>query len=394
MHKLNFNGGDDAWPCAGTNTRYQGSLPDWPCYLAEFVNNHRIDAVFCYNDCREYHKAARQFCLARGLKLFVFEEGYLRPDYITLEQGGVNAHSPWYGQLASLLTCQAPVDEHLHFSVAPTFNKRIYYAVRYYLNMQLDTGRFSHYVHHRHRPCWREATAWLRGWFTKLHHKPHDRCQQQRLIDHHSGRIFLMPLQVADDFQIRSHSPFKNVAQAINQILDSFSAHSAANDVLLLKHHPMDRGYSDYSRQIKQRCTRLGINNRVFYGFEFSLPELYRHCKGVVTINSTVGISALLHKVPTLTLGKALYDLPGLTSQCGLDTFWQRPEPVNYQLFTQLRYFLLSNTQVNGSFYGQYRNTCEQIWQRLGESAQLENAAPKPALIETDIPETSLQQAS
>ncbi|GAA3528293.1 hypothetical protein GCM10022394_04310 [Zobellella aerophila] len=351
--------------------------------------------MFCYNDCRAYHLKARHYCLEHKIDFYVFEEGYLRPDYITLEKGGVNAHSPWYGRLASLLASQAPTDdEQLHFAVAPTFNKRIYYAIRYYLGMQLNAGRFSHYVHHRHRPCWTEGTSWLKGWYTKLSHKAHDREQQQRLIDHHSGNIFLIPLQVADDFQIRAHSPFKDVAQAISHIMDSFATNAAADDVLVLKHHPMDRGYSNYRRQIKRHCTRLGLNNRVFYGFEFSLPELYRHCKGVVTINSTVGISALLHKVPTLTLGKALYDLPGLTSQCGLDTFWQRPEPVNHPLFTQLRLFLLSHTQVNGSFYGEYKKTCEQVWQRLGESSQLDNTHPKPVLIEADIPEAPLQQAS
>jgi len=48
------------------------------------------DAV---RDCRPIHKLAHEIAHRRGLKIGVFEEGYIRPDYVTLEQFGVNYHS-------------------------------------------------------------------------------------------------------------------------------------------------------------------------------------------------------------------------------------------------------------------------------------------------------------
>ncbi|WP_445400405.1 capsule biosynthesis protein [Zobellella sp. An-6] len=385
VHKINFNGGDGCWPCKGTNVNYTGSLPEWRHFLGNYIQQHRIDTVFCYSDCREYHAVARQFCLSHNIRFFVFEEGYLRPHYITLEQNGVNAHSSWFNKLEDLLPEQ-PTEHPAHgFDIKPNFKRRIYYAMRYYLNMQLSRPRFRHYVHHRHRPYWQEGTAWLKGWYTKYSHTAHDKGLQQKLIDYHSGQIFLVPLQVADDFQIRTHSPFADVAESIHHILDSFAKYAPDQAVLLFKHHPMDRGYTNYGRLLRQEGKRLAIADRVFYGFDLSLPELYHHCKGVVTVNSTVGISALLHHVPTITLGQALYDIPGLTSQCSLNAFWNRPQPVNLKLFKQLRTFLLANTQLNGSFYCSPEQTCRQIWQQL--------PALHPARPQTAVPQASTTPA-
>ncbi|PSJ47788.1 capsule biosynthesis protein [Zobellella endophytica] len=377
VHKIHFNAGEGCWPCAGSNVGYRGTLQDWPAFLADYVKRHGIDAVFCYSDCREYHCAARSLCLDQDIDFWVFEEGYLRPDYITLEKGGVNAHSPWYDNLAQMLPTVEKVDESDHFIISPTFRRRIYYAIRYYLSMQLGGRIYPHYRHHRHRPYWTEAIAWLKGWATKYRHKNIDLGLQQNLIDRHSGHLFLLPLQVADDFQIRTHSDFEDVAHSIRVILASFARHADAADVLVLKHHPMDRGYSDYQSLLCREAARLGVADRVFYGYELSLPELYHHCKGVVTVNSTVGISALIHHIPTITLGKALYDVPGLTSRNGLDAFWRAPAPVDKALFRQFRHFLLRYTQLNGSFYGEYDKTCQQIWQRMGELSHL---YPQPVL--------------
>ncbi|MCC4264607.1 capsular biosynthesis protein [Oceanimonas baumannii] len=369
VHKIHFNGGDGCWPCKGSNVHYTGSLPEWRHFLHNYISENEIDTVFCYSDCREYHAVARIYCQSHNIRFFVFEEGYLRPHYITLEQDGVNAHSPWFGKVASELPRQDPERVHHQFDIKANFKRRIYFAMRYYFSMHFSRWRFRHYVHHRHRPYWKEGIAWLKGWYTKYTHTAHDKGLLQTLIDQHSQHIFLVPLQVADDFQIRAHSPFNDVAGSIHHIMDSFAKHATPNDVLLFKHHPMDRGYTNYTKLIRSLAEQHGLNGRVFYGFEISLPEVYRHCKGVVTVNSTVGMSALLHHVPTITLGNALYDVPGLTSQCSLNEFWQAPQPVSDDLFKRLRAFLLKHTQLNGSFYCLPHSTCQQIWQRLQQQA-------------------------
>jgi capsular polysaccharide export protein len=66
-----------------------------------------------------------------------------------------------------------------------------------------------------------------------------------------------------------------------------------------------------------------------------------------------VGLSALHHGAPTVACGNALYDMPGLTFQGGLDDFWTlapqaKPDRVLYESY---RRHLISKTQLNGSFY-------------------------------------------
>jgi capsular polysaccharide export protein len=42
---------------------------------------------------------------------------------------------------------------------------------------------------------------------------------------------------------------------------------------------------------------------------DLHLPTLLAHASGTVVINSTVGPSALHHKVPSKTTGSAFYDM-------------------------------------------------------------------------------------
>jgi capsular polysaccharide export protein len=49
--------------------------------------------------------------------------------------------------------------------------------------------------------------------------------------------------------------------------------------------------------------------------------------QGVVTVNSTVGLRAIMGQTPTFALGEALYRLPGLVFSGTLDEFWTQGAP-------------------------------------------------------------------
>lgn len=51
------------------------------------------------------------------------------------------------------------------------------------------------------------------------------------------------------------------------------------------------------------------------------LPALLRYGKGMVTLNSTSGLSALIHHMPVKVLGRVHYDIPGMTFQGSLADF-------------------------------------------------------------------------
>jgi Capsule polysaccharide export protein len=93
VFKVNFNGGDKAYWRLPNGIDYRGTLAEWPESFARLLEKHRISDVMLFGDCRDHHMAALKVCRERGVTVWVFEEGYVRPDWVTMEVGGVNGHS-------------------------------------------------------------------------------------------------------------------------------------------------------------------------------------------------------------------------------------------------------------------------------------------------------------
>jgi hypothetical protein len=147
------------------------------------------------------------------------------------------------------------------------------------------------------------------------------------------------------------HSQYRRVSHFIRQVISSFATEAPANCHLVFKHHPLDRGFRNHGPLIRKLAEQHGVVNRVHYVHDLHLPTLLQHALGTVVINSTVGLSSLVHGTPVKTTGKAVYDLPGLTHQGPLSSFWHNPEPIDQRLHRNFRRYLIAQTQINGSFY-------------------------------------------
>lgn len=363
-HKINFNGGDRFYAWADHLSDYSGGPAGWPEYLSGYLRQNDIGTVVVYGDCRYYHEQARTVCEDQGIRFWAFEEGYLRPDFVTLESGGVNAHSPldW---TRNAIDSYRPRNRDTAVQVGQTFWQRAQFAILYYVAARLARRQFPYYRHHRPRNWLQEGGCWVRSLLRKGLYRLTQRRYTESLTRNHSGEYFLYPLQTADDFQIRAHSDYSSIEESIRQVVASFASHAASHELLVIKHHPMDRGFCHYGRLIRKLAQEHKVAGRVVYCHDLHLPTLLDHAKGVVTINSTVGISALLHRVPTLTLGRALYDLPELTHQGSLDSFWEQPAQVNEALFKAFRTYLYEKTQLDGSFYRSVHTAVEAACQRM-----------------------------
>nr|VFJ44477.1 MAG: capsular polysaccharide export protein [Candidatus Kentron sp. FM]VFJ57574.1 MAG: capsular polysaccharide export protein [Candidatus Kentron sp. FM]VFK06579.1 MAG: capsular polysaccharide export protein [Candidatus Kentron sp. FM] len=89
---MNFHAGDWFYYPRGA-FHYRGAMEDWPAWFAALIDRLDIQVVLLFGDCRPIHRAAHTIALEHGLEIGVFEEGYIRPDYVTLEHLGANAHS-------------------------------------------------------------------------------------------------------------------------------------------------------------------------------------------------------------------------------------------------------------------------------------------------------------
>lgn len=350
VFKVNFNGGDWLfYPFRAFN--FRGGMEDWPAYLEALFDQLNIDTVLLFGDCRSLHRMAHEIAHRRGLEIGVFEEGYVRPDHITLERFGANGNSQISrNPIFYLNNPMPPIEQPL--PVGNAFWMAALWAVLYYLAAGLLKPAFSRYRHHRPL-TWLECIPWLRSIWRKGHYALKERGASARLTGEFAGRFFLVPLQVHNDAQIHAHSDFDSMTQFIGEVMTSFACNAPRNTVLVIKHHPMDRGYYDYTKFIARQIRLLGLEKRCFYIHDQHLPTLLRHARGVIVVNSTVGLSALFHGAPVKVCGSAIYDMKGLTFGGSLADFWGRAPHAkpDRRLFECFHSYLVRYTQLNGSFY-------------------------------------------
>lgn len=352
VQKVNFNGGD--WLFSPKDSiNFTGTLDEWGGFFSELINKNSIDTVILFGDCREYHRIAHTISSQRNIDIGVFEEGYVRPDYITFEEFGVNGNS----QLSRDPEFYKKLDEDDYAfpetdSVGNTFWWTAGYAFLYYLFSALGYPYFYRYQHHRSLSLW-EVTYWIRSIWRKQRYKIMEAGFQSDLVLYYSKKYYLIPLQISTDAQVREHSQFSSVENFIDRTVGSFAAYAPKNTLLVIKHHPLDRGYHDYSSYIKRLSSHYHLEGRIVYLHDQHLPTLLKHARGVVMINSTVGLSAIHHKAPLKACGTAIYDMEGLTYQNSLDRFWGEAInfSIDYDLYQRFKGYVIRNKQINGNFY-------------------------------------------
>jgi capsule polysaccharide modification protein KpsS len=354
--KVNFNGGEDLYYRGPEVVAFRQSLQDWPGFFEQLVRERAVDGVVLFGDCRPVHRMAIERARQLGVEVFVFEEGYLRPDHVTLERDGVNGHSNIPRDPAHYEAAALDLElERTHVPVKHAFIKSALHTICYASATAILRDRYPHYRHHRDIRPLVQARLWCRGTVRRAVHTLRDREIAARLLAHDMPPYFFVPLQVHLDSQL-SHSRYATIEEFIRDVVATFADHAPEDHALLLKLHPMDRPYSDYSAEIEALRRKHGLGQRLLYVDVINLPAALRGARGTVVINSTVGLSSLTHGTPVKCLGRAVYDMPGLTHQGPLAEFFQSPAPVDRALYRRFRHWLLEHNQLNGS-----------VWSRLHE---------------------------
>lgn len=353
VRKVNFTVGDRMYWGQGNAVSYRGPMHALPQFYANEYARHGITDIVLFGDCRPVHQPAIVLAKQQGIHVHVFEEGYFRPYWITLERDGVNGNSmlsrdpKWYREQARALPSYGNGE-----AFDAPFWRRAAYDVGYNfwagLNPLLHRGVTSHVPY---SPAV-EYLSYVRRGVSLRTRARRDTATLKRLMAEADKRpFFLFPLQISTDAQVRFHSPFACVADALRQIVDSFAAHAHRSSRLLIKAHPLDPGLVNYAKMISTMSKQLDLADRIFYIENGSLPPLLDRARGVVTINSTTGASAILHGCSTKALGTAIYDMPGLTFQEPLQEFWRERCVPDKKLFSAFRNVVIHHTQLNGGFY-------------------------------------------
>lgn len=349
-HRICFNKGDWHFAKADHVELYERAAEEWSDYLTTYLQEKSVHAVCCYGDSRHYHSEARRVCDEMDIPVFCFEEGYVRPGFVTMEVGGNNANSHFPNSFETgNLPKAGPIKA---ASISNHFRFQFWFAVLYYTVKDWKLSGFKGYQHHRQGNWATELLSWIRAGIRKhTYSRFVEQGLTERLVADTSGPLFAVPLQVAVDTQMVFHSPYSSVADFIDEILRSFAEDAPKNARLVIKHHPMDRGFAHYGGLIKRLSRGLGCADRVTYAFDLDLDRVLENSAGCVTVNSTVGLTALELGTPTLTLGKSMIGAAGLTSQATLAHFWTKPGNVDPTKVEGFKSALVSHTQIPGSFY-------------------------------------------
>lgn len=345
VERINLSAGDWLdWP--GEATDFRGRFTDWPVFVDNFLRDHGITDILLFGDCRPYHASAQQVASLRSIRTHVLEEGYLRPNWMTLELEGVNGHSrlgrdpAWFRNQAARVPREPDLPQ-----ITASFRRRVRDTARYYTATYVGMPAFPHYRSHRPHFAIGEALGW--GW--RYLTGGRRAREAEGVIDALSGKgFFLLPLQLSGDYQIRSHSPFPNMPAAAAYVLESFAANAPAHVHLLVKGHPLDASFFHWRRFLARRAEKLGVSGRVHYIDGGDLEDLASRCLGMVCVNSTSATLALAEERPVCVLGDAVYKVPGLTFEGHLDSFWRSPRPPEPGLYDAFRKVLVDRCLVRG----------------------------------------------
>ncbi len=380
VYRINLHFGDQLfWRLPATH--FRGRSADWRGFVAGILEQHQITDLVLHGDRRPYHIVAAEEARARGIAVIATDLGYVRPDWITLEYDGMTTYSRFPRDPGAIRALAAELPEpELRARFQTPFWLIAALDVAYNLGMVFGRPFYPHYRYHSICHPFAEYAGWLWSRPKKLFTARAAAAEKGRL-QAMPGSYFLVPLQLAADFQIRAHSPFCDLREAVREIIASFAA-SGSRRKLVFVVHPLDNGLIGWSGLITRLAGYFGVAEQVL-ALQGGTPiELLRNAAGVVTINSTVGVTALHHGVPVKVMGNAVFDIVGLTCQSPLDVFWHDPQPPDPGLMAAFLRALVGTTQVKGGYYERASQACaiDGIVERLERRPY-----PLPALSAADL---------
>ncbi len=352
-----FNAGDEFfWSDPAHLLRHDGTLHDWPSRLDQIIAQKGVTDIVLYGDVRPIHAVARAAAEEDGLRLHVFEEGYLRPYWITYERGGSNGHSPLMRiSLDQMRAALRDTSAEIHRPPARWGDMRQhkFYGALYHFLVMARRRAYPGFRSHRDLGIAQEFRLNLSRLLMMPAHQLQSRWRWRR-IQQTGAPYSLVLLQLQHDSSFQRHSPFRSNAAFIRAVMAAFARSAPGHHQLIFKAHPLEDGRAGNSLAIRQAAQEYGLSGRVHYLRGCKLAMLLSQARSVITVNSTGAQQALWRGLPVRALGRAVYDKPGLVSHQPLDEFLADPRPPDPKAYRTLRDYLLQTSQIPGGFYARH----------------------------------------
>jgi capsular polysaccharide export protein len=344
-----LNGGDVLdWGTSHARL-YRGPLNGWSAWLEAMAIRDEITDLVIYGDSHPYCEEARRVAMQLSLRVHVLEQGYFRPFWITLERDGVNGRSRLPRSPDAYRRAAALVPEPNVEWLPPLTPPAVRNLAAYHFAAWLAAPAFPNFRAPYDYSLPRQAIGHAARYIRQRLFRRGDRRRLSRVLEA-PGRLFLAVLQRPGDSQLRVHSSIPEVASFIDIVVRSFARHAPPDARLLFKAHPLDHGLEPHRKAAAAAARAAGVADRIFFTEIGDFRSMTPFAAGAVTVNSTAAVTALEAGLPALALGKAIYDMPGLTHQEGLDSFWTSAQAPDEALFAAFRRVVIARTQINGAY--------------------------------------------
>ena len=352
--RVGFNRGDQAfWPRGDSFIAFDQPHEHWPARIAEILDAHAITDLVLYGDTRPIHAQAVAAARARGICVHVFEEGYLRPYWVSYERDGANGNSRLMEMSVADMRA-ALKDAELDLPEAPArwgdMREHIFYGALYHWFVMFRNQGYQHFRPHRDRSVSREFFLYLKR-LVFMPVRAGRRISASRHIRRGGFPYHLVLLQLEHDSSFQMHSPFSTMAEFLAVVIEGFAAGAPPHHHLVFKAHPLEDGRANLSREIARLAGRHGVGPRVHYVPGGKLAQLLNHARSAITVNSTAAQQALWRGLPLKVFGDAVYAKPEFVSTQPLPEFFAHPTRPDARAYRDYRHFLLETSQITGGFY-------------------------------------------
>ncbi|MBS1303033.1 capsular biosynthesis protein [Loktanella sp. SALINAS62] len=352
--RVGFNAGDRAfWFGAPGYIAFRGRASEWQATFDSIVAKHQITDIVLYGDTRPIHAQAIAIARQLGLRIHVFEEGYMRPYWVTYERGGTNGHSRLM-QMDVPAMQAALARSDLEVPTPPAhwgdMQQHVFYGALYHWFVMFRNGDYRHFARHRDLPVTTEAALYTKRLllmpFIAL-----DRRIATLRIRFGGFPYHLVLLQLEHDASFQQHSPFTRMEEFLTVVMEGFAKGTPRHHHLVFKAHPLDNERSPTKRIIKRLAEQYGVTGRVHFVRGGKLAKLLDHARTAVTVNSTAAQQVLWRGIPLKVFGAAVYNKPEFVSRQTLPDFFASPDRPDSRAYKEYRRFLLETSQVPGGFY-------------------------------------------
>ena len=350
--RIAFNAGDAAfwWPKNGL-IPFTAAEDEWSGFLIKALKDNDITDLVLYGEMRPRHKLALEIARTKNIRTHIFEEGYIRPYWITYERDGSNGNSPLLQIPQSAMRPTVPASPDLEAGTGwGDIRQHIFYGALYHAALMIGRHRFPNFKSHRNISVSREA--WLN--FVRFLAFPIHVIERRiatSAVKRSDYPFHLALLQLEHDASFQDHSRFKSMISFIDEVVDGFARGAQAHHHLVFKAHPLDDGRVDMRKAVRQAALRSNMTDRVHFIPGGKLAGLLDDALSAVTINSTAGQQVLRRGIPLKILGNAVYCQPGFGSDQSLSNFFRRPDTPDLEGYRDYRRYLLETCQVQGGYY-------------------------------------------